>query len=373
MGRHGVLGVCVVCLAAGAVWLLPASAGEKTTRPASGPSEWKVPLKHYDYLAGLSAGAEGRLVCLSGVHAPPPIKSAPPPGGPFCWLLDTTSGKTTDVMKHLADKAKIKGQSVEPAIPSPDGKHLALVAMTDTGRPPSKILAYVVDLTSGAVRKLYEGSGVQMAWCGPHLMVCTGDAKGQIEALKRVDPATGKAEALKVHCFLGGADPKGTYLVCGCLPDALDKPFTLPELGSKGALALLSPGGKILRKVAPLSELSRMPVISRGGKYLAFGREKSENPRRPPKPLGFRVISADGKVSRDVPGHLDPVGVTDAGDVIARVVPTRPDAKPAIKWFGADGKQRTLVPDARSAAVCGSRLFYVTAGKQPMLKCIPLK
>ena len=94
--------------------------------------------------------------------------------------MDTASGKATDVMKLLADKAKIKAQAVEPAIPSPDGRHLALAALTGTGRPPFKTLACVVDLKSGAVRKVAEGAMVQAGWSGPHLYVSAIDAKMQV-------------------------------------------------------------------------------------------------------------------------------------------------------------------------------------------------
>jgi len=379
MGRHGVLGAAVVCLVAGAAWLWPGIAGGQairpTTQPTSGPTEWKIPLGQFDFLSELSVSADGRLVCLTGMGTGPSGSPGPGPRGGegFCWVLDTATGKRIDVMKLLADRAKIKAQGVEPAMPSPDGKHLALVAMTGSGAPPFKSLGCVVDLKTLAVRKVAEGAMVQLAWSGPHLVVSAIDAKMQVGALRRVDPATGKSQALKVHGVLAGADPKGTYLVCGCLPDALDKPAAMPQLAGKGTIALVTPTGKVLRKVMPFSELSRMPVISPGGKYLALGREKSEDPRRPPKLLGFRVTSADGKASRDVPGNLDPAGVTDAGDVIARVIPVGPKVKASMKWFGADGKQRTLVDNAKAGVVCGKRLFYVTTGKQPMLKCNPLK
>ena len=377
MGRHGVLGAAVVCLVAGAAWLWPGIAGGQairpTTQPTSGPTEWKIPLGQFDFLSELSVSADGRLVCLTGMGTGPSGSPGPGPRGGegFCWVLDTATGKRIDVMKLVTDKFKIKAKTMGLALLSPDGRYVAL--SVGPGGPSFKSLRCVVDLKSRAVRKLYEGPGGPSAWCGRHLYVSAIDAKMQVGALRRVDPATGKSQALKVHGVLAGADPKGTYLVCGCLPDALDKPAAMPQLAGKGTIALVTPTGKVLRKVMPFSELSRMPVISPGGKYLALGREKSEDPRRPPKLLGFRVTSADGKASRDVPGNLDPAGVTDAGDVIARVIPVGPKVKASMKWFGADGKQRTLVDNAKAGVVCGKRLFYVTTGKQPMLKCNPLK
>jgi len=367
----------VVCLAVGVGWLLPAIAGGQASRPTSQPTtrptEWKVPLKQFDHIGMVSASADGRVVSLIWTRRSP----SGPPGmageSIFCWVLDTASGKTTDMLKLLADKAKIKARHVLPARPSSNGRYLALSVLTGS-RFPFKNLACLVDLKTLTVRKVAESLEVPAAWCGRHLVVSTIDAKSQAQALRRFDPATGKSEALKVHGWLAGADPKGTYLVCGCLPDALDKPAAMENVHSdKGAVALVTPGGKVLRKVMPFSELSGVPVISPAGKYVAIGRRKSERPRRPRKLLGFRVISTDGKVSRDVAGSLEPLGVTDAGDVIARVVPVGPKVKPSIEWFGADGKQRTLVDDADAGVVCGRRLFYVTTGKIPMLKCIPLK
>jgi hypothetical protein len=229
---------------------------------------------------------------------------------------------------------------------------------------------YLLTLETGAVRQLGEGMAMFGAWSKDRLYISFGGMDGTLGPVRTVDPVTGKSTELKVCGMVAAAEPTGRFLVCGaCDPDDPTKPLTR-EGFSKARACIVSPNGKVLAKLVSSDEMSGPPEVSPGGKYLAFERQKWHGRQGPPKLLGTRIVSADGKTQRDVK-EGPPLAVTDKGELVAAdegpVWPT------AIKYIDLAGKAVTLAPNAMAAIVCGDLLLYVPHGEPPKLKAVAIK
>ena len=357
----GVLLCAAVCIAAQDT-KTPAG-----VRPQAG-AEWKLPATQSDLIGEPTGSADGRLICFAVMSFP--RESPPAAGGPQVkfWMLETTSGKLTDLGELLSKKVKRPGLRWAKGVPSPDGRHILALAMV-TARAP-KMAPYVLTLQSGAVHKVAEAGPMFAVWSKDKLYVSMAGEDGKLGPIRVHDPTTARSTQLKVCGLVAAVEPTGKFLVCACDPDSPAKALGL-EAMPKAQTCMVSPEGKVLAKLASSEEMSRPPVISPGGKYLALGRQKWHGHERPPELLGTRIISADGKTQRDVKAAT-PLAVTDKGElvVLVQVPPGGPDV---AKFIDPAGKAVTLATSVRSAIVCGDLLFYVPADTAPKLKAVALK
>jgi len=336
-------------------------------RPRAG-AEWKLPAKQSDTIDELAGSADGRLICFAVVSIPP--EPQPAAGGLQVkwWMLETSTGKLTDLGELLNKKVKRQGLRWLKAVPSPGGKYILLLARVARGQP--KMAAYLLTLETGAVAQLARGMPLLAAWSKDRAYIGFAGMDGTIGPVRAVDPVTGKSTELKVCGLVAGADPTGGFLVCACDPDDPTKPLTR-EGFSKAWACIVSPDGKVLAKLVSSNEMSRPPEVSPGGKYLAFERQKWHGRWRSPELLGTRIVSADGKTQRDVKAGA-PLAVTDKGELVSGVA--GPLGAPApVKFIDLAGKAVTLAPNAKAAMVCGDLLFYVPAGEPAKLKTVALK
>lgn len=368
MRNKTILIVLTACMAVLVLLVVQTSAADKPNKPTAHPAEWKLPANEDSIIDGLAVSADGEKVFFTIMN----FSEEDPRRAPDikCWMLETKKGKLTNLSDVMNKKVKTRGLIWEQAYPSPDGKHVQM--KTRTAGKPRKQLDYLLTLKDGKVRKLIESAPPMfIVWGGGKLYIGCVRADKKLGPIRSFDPLKGTSSELKVCGLPAAADPKGRFIICGCNPDTPAKPMTKAEF-RKAFMVLVTPEGKVLLKLVAINEMSDLPVLSPSGKYVAFSRQKWDNPRQPPKLLGIEILSTDGKIKRTIKGKAIPLAVTDAGEVIATVRVSW-DSPASVKFFDVAGKSRTVVAETKAAVVAGNRLFYVTPGKQPVIKSVPLK
>ena len=292
------------------------------------------------------------------------------------WLLDTKTGKFTDLSKLLAAKVKKKGLICVGIALSPSGEFVALAAC-DTAvlkaAGPGKALTqtvYLLKRADGSIRKVADGLAVPPIWNGGKVYVHRGGEK--VGPVTEIDAATGKERIIKIGGIVFGTGPDGKSLLAACDPAAPTKPVP-PKAFDRAELVIVTPGGKVLWQMEGFQDMAGLLRLSPGGKYLAFGREKWLEDPSPPKWLGVQVMSWGGKVKRTIKDYGDALAVTDGGEVVLRMH-DEPKHGGLLKLVKLDGSSRVLVKVSQAAGVGGGRLFYVIeGGKTHVLKVVSLE
>ncbi len=327
---------------------------------------WSLPAQPRDRVIELAGSADGLILCFTTIRYPRGGASTGIPAF-TCWMLDTETGKITDLSAMMNKKLECQAASWSRAVPSQDGKHILLTG--DQGMAHNETVIYVLATSNGAVRKLAQGDVCMAVWSGDVAYISSSDANGRLGPIGAYQPSREDVEAIEVHGLVVAAAPDGAYLVAACDPDALGERLAAERLDSV-PICIVHPPSKVVAKLVKSLELSQPPEISPNGKYLVFGRQQWFGDRRPPKNLGMRVITADGDVQWDL-AEGDPVAVTDHGEVVA-AFPTDGVGHAAIRLVGPRGDATTLAAAATAAIVRGGKLFYVTPGESK-LKAVSVK
>ncbi len=365
--------VCVGVLVWSAIQTGAAEPPKKpTTKPTTRPTEWKLPVGEGNHrIDELTAADDGRLVFFKILHFDKKDMRAGHGPDVKCWMLNTKSGKFTNLGELMNNKVQRNGLVWGPAIPSPDGKHAVIIARPPLGEGPPQNSAYLLTFKNGEIRKLVENSPVIVpAWGREKLYISHLGADKRLSPIKIFDTVGGKSTDLKICGFVAAVDPKGKFFICGCDPDNPTRPITKAEF-RKASMVLVTPEGKVLSRLVTVRDMRALPLMSQGGKYVAFSCLKRNKPPQPPK-MWIGIWSTNGKVKRTVKERGWPLAVTDRGEVVAMMIGHQGGLPFSVKFFDAAGKSLMLVKEAKAATVSGGRLFYVTPGKQPVIKSMPL-
>lgn len=330
-------------------------------------AEWKLPKMERVDSMGFRVTRDGRYAVVAAHGRFDPKNPRPPKA--ICWLVDTTSGKCTNVADLLGDAAKGKSLNVARAMPSPDGAYLAVAATTTQGRGGRTL--YLVRLKDGKVTQLQAGLMIPPVWVAGKLAISGPDGKGDIQQIRFYDPATGKFEDSKVRGLVASADANGQVMVVGCRKDAPTKPMSMRDFRGADTVTM-SVGGTVLRRLGSATEVGTQPIFSAGGHCLAFQYNGRSKPGLgPPDVTRVDVMSVRGEQTRHVNEMAFPVHVDDDGTLITLGARFREDGAP-IKLWDAQGNAKVLVKNVWAAAVAGKRLFYVTGTDEKVLKVVPL-
>ncbi len=324
----------------------------------------KIPTKSQNIIS-MRASADGNVVTFGAFW------TTPDGGKSAAWVYDARAGKLSEMTDAVRKKTLSPEAACDSPIPSPDRNYVVLPAVLfDKGRPTTQI-AYLMHLPTGQLTWLGEGMPVKVAWSNQRVYVSAFDKDGNAQPVREVDPATGRSKDLPVRGLLLAADPTGVYLVCAC--DAADpaKPMSRADM-RKAAVTRLTTSGPAVRRICMTTEMSEEPVFSADGKRLAFRRQQWEDPAKPPKMLDIEMHSIDGKLPvQFISANASPVGVTDAGEVIALLRSGKPSEAPSLVLYDAAGKKpTTLAASAVAAVPCdgSEKILYLPGGDQPELK-----
>jgi len=359
-------GIILGCVLAG-VWGFAGLGAAQTTRPASGPAQWILPLPARCEVIHIDVSADARHCSYSASGMPEP--------GKYMFvqaLLDLQTARATKVEALFASAVKGKIEEVTDQAFSPDGQYLA-AAVVLKGKPPSAA-ACVVRLKGRKVTKVAQAARVHATWVGRRLYVGLFGADGSLTALRRADPAAGKTTRLPFVGLVLGPGPEKDSLLALCKPDALDKPISRRDGITACHIAVLSGEGKVVRKITPQKGLLALPSVSAGGLYCActaaggaggledfMGGGSGEINVFDLRTGKQRTVKAEGATLQ---------AVTDDGRVLAT---RRGAGGKTLVLIGPDGKSRELAKGVQAVTVAGGRIYYVTAAdKGVVLKALPL-
>jgi hypothetical protein len=348
----------------------PAAAA--TTTAPSRPKQWKLPIHADSTVEWLAASANGAAAFVKevgrlGKDIPESRKLVS-----YHALVARTGTWATGVHRPAVDYAREHRRPEKPRVarPSPDGKWLLVVTEHVYLGWRS---AYVIPAAGRGKMQLAAEKqyGLECAWVGDKVYLSSQSQPRKYGPISRYDPATGQAEELGASgVVMRKGDPKGRFVLAACHADELSRAFDMRSPGG-ASLALVTGEGKLLKVLAPISERKGTPVVSPGGKFVAFRSIVRKDGKAAWR---VRVVEVAGKADRTVAAPLSLLGVTDDGSVVGGVPAGESAAHAAaVRIHGPGGTSRTLVERAHRAAVGGATLFYLGHKGDRVLKGVPLK
>ncbi len=321
------------------------------TRPVAMPAGWKLPKFERVDPVGFAVSEGGRFAVLP-VLADSSNRSAPI----FrCWLADIERKNLVELSDVLAEELKDAPYALNATF-SPDGKFLAIRAIR-TGEQRGAAV-FLMDLLDRSCTRLAEGLMVVPVWMGPRLAVSAVDANADLQPIRIFDPARKTSGEIAIRGIIAAGDASGSVIVCGCDANAPTAPLNMKDYDRASMLAM-QPGGKVLRSLGTLSEVVTMPVVSPGGKYIAFQSRPPADANASPARVEVLATTGDERWSLDA--RVLPLSVGDDGAVLTiQSVRTRPEGA-AVQLWPRGKPPRTLIEDgAWAAALSGARLYYIT-------------
>lgn len=322
-------------------------------------------------------------------------------------ILDLKKGTTVDPMKLLPDRLR---KSFEPwsLLPSPDGRR-TIVSLN--GRLVTKPKIYIGEVSEG---RAWWRLGYHPFWCGGgtqayvvsldgaeahkvggHTALWWGDRialskTGSVYTAVTVMEKDGNgARPFPVRGLPLAGDVLGKSMVMVQAPKVAGMPFEPKRLRLAHKAVVVAPDGNAVSVAGSPPIGPADVVISPSGTYLAYRNavgKKDQSIR-----FELTVFSRDGKpkfairagqntkealFSWDmdkgdlfVGPDLRALAVTDDGRLVTMASAF---GSGKVEMWSGEGQAVTLVPDAKSAAVGGDRLYYVTSGEQPMIESIAL-
>lgn len=277
-------------------------------------------------------------------------------------LADLKTGKLSSIT-DLVGKAE-QGQAVGADL-SPDRKHL-LVNWVG----PKNAGVYAIELPNGKPVKVAEGQ-VEAIWAGDKIAVSTITQEGKLAKISLADPATGKLSELPVRGMVAASLPDGTLIVGGN-PKAPAAELSAEEAEAKGRLFRVGIDGKVLADLAPMGIVSSPPVVSRGGKFIAFQSKPAGAPEGPGTKYGLTILSVDGKDKQELAKQCLPVAVMDDGSAIVFAMMHDENHMAPISLVSKDGKTVKELAKAVTAAVIGKSVIYAVNGDKPAIRTTSL-
>ena len=313
------------------------------------------------------------------------------------WLLDTQTGKLTNILDLLPVAEGDGKLLVKPRGLSANGRY-ALVLAERIKQSKAKAqrkkgyTAFLVTLARGSVEKIGE-KVVHAAWIGNKISLSSLSRSGQEDDKKDTDdkkdkkekgghstrkmmffdPVTKSTTELEMRGIIISGHPDGTLIVFGCRLKKMTKAMNLLDLRDS-KMAVINMKGKVLRKlkVKPLEgPAPSRPIFSDNGKYFAFRQGRLVRGRKPKK-VKVRVIATTGDEEQTIKEIGTPIALTDDGRVI--IVGNVFEAEGApVKVWDRDLNSRTVLDHVAAATVVGNQLFYVTAGESALVKSTMLE
>jgi len=378
----------IACVAALVFLVVQINAACKQKKSTTRPLAWKLPKETYVTPDDFHVTADARYAFFEEMKWSAQDLDADRRPEMRHWMFETRTGKLTKLEDLLAKATKDKKFEMFSSKPSPDGKYVLLtvrkagwsdmVPFTDPMTAPSirrdRIImtAFLVSLEDKKVRKLAEAGNIDPpCWFGGKVALSQVNEKGRFEPISLFDP-TGKDKPVKwkVRGKLADANYQTKVILCSCDPDKPDKPST--HVLTNKQLVAMTIQGKVLRRLGPADLVTGAAVLSPKAVYVAFQRNNTRTPSdQLPKGRYVQVMSVKGKAAWKINEVAEPIAVSDDGKVITIGDEWDEDSVP-IKIWDKKGKSRTLVKDVMAATVASGRLFYVTPGKQPVIKSVPV-
>ncbi|HUS48405.1 MAG TPA: hypothetical protein VM098_09800, partial [Phycisphaerae bacterium] len=285
-----------------------------------------------------------------------------------CYLVDTQSGKVSNVADLLGQDGKQKDLMIDEATPSPDGKHLLVHGVIM--RPGGGQRVWMAKPADGNAKQIAKGMMIRAVWVGGKAAISEVEMRGTVKRIGLFDPASGKTEPTKIYGLVASADANGQVMVVACNADDPTKPFSMRDR-KEGDAVTMTPQGKVLGK---LKDMGTPPLFSPNGKLLTYQVNvwaPGGPAAGPPKETRMDVMSVRGTDVRKINKQGMPMHVGDDGSLYALIFPGGLEGQPLVR-FDAKGNATTIVKAARAAGAGGGRLFCVTGKDKNVLKAVPL-
>jgi uncharacterized membrane protein required for colicin V production len=290
-----------------------------------------------------------------------------PKAGKAAFTEEFAKGSPAEATAHLLDLTAGKDMELGKTVPdaisctiSPDGKQ-AFVC--------TKAAAYLLTLDPMKAVKIADGE-IAACWMGSRIILAERNA-GDLGHMKVYNPADGKFEEWQLSGQPIASDAFASLLLAVVNPKA---PKDVIAAGTLGAcsIALVDGAGRINNKeIAPMATAAALPVASNSLKWIAFSSSpKGMAPKARGDKLSVTIIGVDSKVSTTVGEEAQPVGMTDAGLLVA-LYDASPDGS-TIETY-QNGKTLVLAKKAFAAVLADNKIYYVTgAGDKATLSSIDL-
>jgi Tol biopolymer transport system component len=276
-------------------------------------------------------------------------------------LADLKTGKLSPISELLSKSQA--GMAVRPQM-SPDRKELLL-----TWLARGDVAIYAIGLSGGKPIKV--ASEMEGAWAGNRVALSGPTKEGKVSTIRMVDPATGQSTELPVRGMVVAGLPDGSLLVGGN-PKAPTAELSGREALATGRLFRVTADGKVLADLAAMGVVSSPPVVSPGGKYIAFQSKPADAPEGPKTKYSFTILSTNGKGKRELATPYFPLTMTDDGAALVILNVSDPDNMRDVSWITKDGKAVKQAIKAVSAALIGKSVVYATNEGGPAIKTTPL-
>ncbi len=328
------------------------------TQPLAMPAGWKLPKFARVDPVGFAVSADGRWAVL------PVAVETPRHGMAFrCWLGCLQSHEIVELSDVLAPAIGSERPQAINAVPSGDGKYLAIRSILIDGHGAS---LFLMSLADRSVVRLAQGLMVVPVWMGPKLAITTVDANADLQPISVYDPEKGAMGEIPIRGMIAASDANGTVIVCGCDPNAPSAPLNMKDY-PRASMMAMEPGGKVLRRLGTFAEMGTMPLVSPGGKYLAFQYNgwKGE-PSGRPDVMRVDVMAVRGQERWSIDEMALPVAIGDDGEAVTIQLRSGPEGS-LVQSRRQGQAARTLVDGAWAASQAGGRIYYVNGGEDKAL------
>jgi hypothetical protein len=251
-------------------------------------------------------------------------------------LFDLTAGKDMNL-------AKVIPGAVACTI-SPDGTQ-AIVRANDG--------VYLLNLAS---MKAVKASDPRTAayWMGQKVVMSTIE-DGNLGHMKTFIPPDGKIEEWQVSGAPLANNAAGNQILAAANPKAPKDPIPSNDLEATVSLVILDSAGHITKEIAPVAGANAPPIASNSLKWAALSSSSKDAAGKAHDKC--TVFDVDHKSSTTIDSFAQPIGITDAGLVVAATEPG-PDGF-TIKTY-QNGKTAILVKKVAVAALADNTVYYVT-------------
>lgn len=262
------------------------------------------------------------------------------------YVVDLATGKPLQTPAELSDAVRMSL--------SPDGLKLAFETRTNSAG------LYVLDIASGKVNKLAQGTFLTVLWFGDKVAVGQADEKRQLQKIRLFDAGKGTSAELPIRGMPAVVDKAGKVLFVAAIAKDPSAPAGIEDI-EKATLMKVDGNGKVLAEIIPMAAIGSMPVIDPTSKFIAFESDTFD-PKEGPGPdakFAVKVFSIDGKEKYTIEVKARPIAVSDLGKVVTLGSVFDPNAE--IRRWDSPTKFTVIAKEACAAAVVGDEVYFLKA------------
>jgi hypothetical protein len=374
--------ICLLSLLALAPWAICAS-DPPASAPATGPASTQYSLPQERDMFDLYPCGDKLYIHSFPKHA------EPPPGTrlhliPSVLCLDTQTGDVFDMLGTLPVQTDPASTMCYGLVLAPNRKSAVMSVESESYAAIGGL--YMVDLVKRKAVKMLPPGRYNPMWLGKTLVVpnmgtyrieqstkvvpglngpmneVSNTVTGKIGQPYCFDSKGAKMAPLPFYGIPVAASESGDSMVVLGDPKAMNTAIAAAELGEKARVLLVGKRGNLAAELPLSLQGARTCVYSPNFKFAAAQYAYKLNVQGS---TDISVFSLDGKKEHRIPELLKCYWVSDTGQFVGITVLDH-----VLEYWDASGKKVWSVPDVKTAACDGSKVFYA---KKDDLKTVYIK